>query len=151
MRYLGRQLAAMEGGEAAYCCASGMAAISSTLLALCESGDHIVASDAVYGGTFALLKVGGWQEGRMALSREGCEQAPTAAAWVSAWSTPRPPPPPPPANLLCPLDTHLCEQDFLPRKAGITTTFVPIADLAAVEAAITPKCVGECVWRAAWG
>jgi methionine-gamma-lyase len=57
VRYLGRQLAALEGGEAAYCCASGMAAISATLLALCNSGDHIVCSNAVYGGTFALMKV----------------------------------------------------------------------------------------------
>lgn len=31
------------------------------------------------------------------------------------------------------------QQDFLPLKASISTTFVPIADLAAVEAAITPK------------
>jgi methionine-gamma-lyase len=53
---LGLQLAALEGTEAAYCAASGMAAISSTLFALCESGDHIVASSAVYGGTYALLQ-----------------------------------------------------------------------------------------------
>lgn len=57
MRYLGRQLAALEGAAASYCCASGMAAISATLLALCNSGDHIVCSNAVYGGTFALCKV----------------------------------------------------------------------------------------------
>jgi methionine-gamma-lyase len=56
VRYLGRQLAALEGGEAAYCCASGMSAIAATLLALCSSGDHIVCSNAVYGGTFALMK-----------------------------------------------------------------------------------------------
>lgn len=52
---LGRQLAAIEGTEAAYCTASGMAAISSALLQLCNSGDHIVASNTVYGGTYALL------------------------------------------------------------------------------------------------
>ena len=52
---LGLQLAALEGAEAAYCTSSGMGAISATLLALCESGDHIVASHAVYGGTNALL------------------------------------------------------------------------------------------------
>ncbi len=33
-----------------------MAAISATLLSLCNTGDHIVASNTVYGGTFALLK-----------------------------------------------------------------------------------------------
>lgn len=38
--------------QAAYCCASGMAAISATLLALCGTGDHIVAANTLYGGTF---------------------------------------------------------------------------------------------------
>ena len=52
---LGRQLAAIEGTEAAYCTASGMAAISAAILQLCQSGDHIVASNTVYGGTYALL------------------------------------------------------------------------------------------------
>jgi methionine-gamma-lyase len=52
---LGKQLAALEGTEAAYCTASGMSAISATLLQLCNAGDHIVSSNAVYGGTYALL------------------------------------------------------------------------------------------------
>ena len=52
---LSRQLAALEGTEAAYCTASGMAAISGTLFGLCDSGDHIAASNTVYGGTYALL------------------------------------------------------------------------------------------------
>jgi methionine-gamma-lyase len=52
---LSRYLSAMEGTEAAVCTASGMAAISCTLLQLCEYGDHIVSSDTVYGGTHALL------------------------------------------------------------------------------------------------
>jgi methionine-gamma-lyase len=52
---LGRQLAAIEGTEAAYCAASGMAAISAAVLHLCNSGDHVVASNTVYGGTYALL------------------------------------------------------------------------------------------------
>jgi methionine-gamma-lyase len=52
---LGRQLAALEGTEAAYCTASGMGAIASTLLAICNADDHIVASNAVYGGTYALM------------------------------------------------------------------------------------------------
>ncbi len=51
-----RYLAALEGTEHAVCTASGMAAISSTLLQLVESGQHIVASDTVYGGTHALLE-----------------------------------------------------------------------------------------------
>jgi methionine-gamma-lyase len=52
---LGKQLAALEGTEAAYCTASGMAAISATLMQLCDAGDHIVSSNAVYGGTYALM------------------------------------------------------------------------------------------------
>ncbi|KDP25202.1 hypothetical protein JCGZ_20358 [Jatropha curcas] len=52
---LGRQMAALEGTEAAYCTASGMSAISSVLLQLCSSGGHVVASRNVYGGTHALL------------------------------------------------------------------------------------------------
>jgi methionine-gamma-lyase len=52
---LGRQLAAIEGTESAYCAASGMAAISAAILQLCNSGDHVVASNTVYGGTYALL------------------------------------------------------------------------------------------------
>jgi len=82
---LGRQLAALEGTEAAYCTASGMGAIASTLFALCKAGDHIVASNAVYGGTYALM------------------------------------------------------HDFLPVKAGITTTFVDITDQDAVRNAMTDK------------
>lgn len=52
---LGKQLAALEGTEAAYCTASGMAAISAILLQLCNAGDHIVSANAIYGGTYALL------------------------------------------------------------------------------------------------
>jgi methionine-gamma-lyase len=53
---LGRQVAAMEGCEAGYCTSSGMSAISAVLTQLCDAGDRIVASDTIYGGTFALLK-----------------------------------------------------------------------------------------------
>lgn len=52
---LGRQLAAIEGTEAAYCTASGMAAIAAAIFQLCESGEHIVAANAMYGGTYALM------------------------------------------------------------------------------------------------
>jgi methionine-gamma-lyase len=52
---LARELAALESTEAAYCTASGMGAISAALLQLTDSGDHIVCSRAVYGGTWALL------------------------------------------------------------------------------------------------
>ena len=82
---LGRELAALEDAEAGYCCASGMAAVSGALLQLVDSGDHIVSSDTIYGGTHALL------------------------------------------------------HDMWPRKTGVTTSFVSITDLAAVEAAFTPR------------
>lgn len=82
---LSRQLAALEATDHAYCTASGMAAISGVILASCDSGDHVVASGTLYGGSWALL------------------------------------------------------HDFLPRKAAIGTTFVDVADLAAVERAITPR------------
>ncbi|NMH28753.1 aminotransferase class I/II-fold pyridoxal phosphate-dependent enzyme [Flavobacterium silvaticum] len=54
--YLDKALAAMEGTEAACVAASGMGAITSTLLQLCKSGDHIVTSRTIYGGTYAFLK-----------------------------------------------------------------------------------------------
>lgn len=53
---LSRYLAAMEGTQAAVCTASGMSAISCALLQVCKSGDHIVASETIYGGTHALLE-----------------------------------------------------------------------------------------------
>jgi methionine-gamma-lyase len=53
---LGRQMAALECTEAAYCTASGMAAISGAVLGVCNAGDEIVASNAVYGGTYALFQ-----------------------------------------------------------------------------------------------
>jgi len=52
---LARYLSAMEGTEFAVCTASGMAAISCALLQLCQQGDHVVASETVYGGTHAFL------------------------------------------------------------------------------------------------
>ena len=53
--HLSRQLAALEGTQAAYCTASGMAAISAAVLQLCSAGDHIVASNTIYGGSYALF------------------------------------------------------------------------------------------------
>lgn len=53
---LGRYLAAIEGTEAGYATSSGISAIACALMQLCGPGDEIVASNAIYGGTFALLK-----------------------------------------------------------------------------------------------
>jgi methionine-gamma-lyase len=82
---LGRQIAAYEGADAGYCSASGLSAIASTVMQLCDTGDHVVASGTIYGGTFALFN------------------------------------------------------DYLPTKAGVTTTFLDVSDLAAVERAMTPR------------
>ncbi|WP_179345250.1 aminotransferase class I/II-fold pyridoxal phosphate-dependent enzyme [Winogradskyella ursingii] len=54
--YLGEALAAMEGTETATVTASGMGAITPVLLQLCDSGEHIVSSRTIYGGTYAFLK-----------------------------------------------------------------------------------------------
>lgn len=54
--YLGEALAALEGTETANVYGSGMGAITSVLLQLCDSGDHIVSSRTIYGGTYAFLK-----------------------------------------------------------------------------------------------
>lgn len=43
--------AAIEGGEAAMATSSGMGAISSVLLSLMKTGDHVIAGDTLYGGT----------------------------------------------------------------------------------------------------
>jgi methionine-gamma-lyase len=55
-KYLAEALAAMEGTESAWVTASGMAAITTTILQLCNSGDHVVTSVTTYGGTFAFLQ-----------------------------------------------------------------------------------------------
>lgn len=47
--------AALEGTEDALAFASGMGALASVVLALCSSGDHIVATQHIYGGTSAFL------------------------------------------------------------------------------------------------
>lgn len=75
------RIASLEGGIGALALASGSAAITATILTIARSGDHIVASNAIYGGTFNLL-------------------------------------------------AHTLDD------VGITTTFVDVQDLAAVDAAI---------------
>jgi cystathionine beta-lyase/cystathionine gamma-synthase len=49
------KLAALEGAGAALVTASGMAAISTTLLSVLSSGDHVLAQSGLYGGTHELL------------------------------------------------------------------------------------------------
>ncbi|MFH7016669.1 O-acetylhomoserine aminocarboxypropyltransferase/cysteine synthase family protein [Flavobacterium sp. FlaQc-47] len=54
---LEQRLAALEGGIGAVVTASGASAISTTFLTLLKAGDHIVASNSLYGGTYNLLSV----------------------------------------------------------------------------------------------
>lgn len=79
-----KRIAALEGGSAALAVASGAAAITYTIQALAQNGDHIVAQKTIYGGTYNLL-------------------------------------------------AHTLAQ------FGVTTAFVDVHNLAAVEAAIQPN------------
>ncbi len=74
------RLAALEGGEACIATASGMSAILATLMALLQAGDHIVASNSLFGATLQLFNT--------ILSRFGvattCVSQTDAAAWEAA-------------------------------------------------------------------
>ena len=50
------RIAALEGGVGALATASGMSALTYTILGLAHAGDHVVAASTIYGGTFNLLK-----------------------------------------------------------------------------------------------
>ena len=54
---LEERVAALEGGRAAVASASGMAAEAMALMTLLQSGDHVVAAGALYGGTVTMLAV----------------------------------------------------------------------------------------------
>ncbi len=54
--YLSQALAKMENTETANVTASGMGAITSVLMQVCKSGDHIISSRTIYGGTYAFMK-----------------------------------------------------------------------------------------------
>lgn len=55
-KYLADALARLEDTEAAIVTASGMGAISAVVLQICNSGDEIISSRTIYGGTYALFK-----------------------------------------------------------------------------------------------
>ena len=60
---LEKRSASLEGGSAAVCAASGMAAIFLGIHTICEAGDHIISSASLYGGTdtqfrYSLPKMG---------------------------------------------------------------------------------------------
>lgn len=54
---LQERLAVLEGAEAALVLASGMAALTTAILTVCGSGEHVVAARSLYGGTHRLLDV----------------------------------------------------------------------------------------------
>ena len=53
--YLAKKIAALEKTEAGMIFGSGMAAVSTTLLAFLQKGDHIVLQETLYGGTYNLV------------------------------------------------------------------------------------------------
>ena len=53
---LSRYLAAMEGTEMGVCAATGMGAITSTILQICTMGSHMISSHTIYGGTHAFIE-----------------------------------------------------------------------------------------------
>ena len=55
-KYLAQALAKLEDSEDAIVTASGMAAISCTILQLCNAGDEVISSRTIYGGTYAFFK-----------------------------------------------------------------------------------------------
>ena len=55
VRALEENIATLEGGEDARACASGMAAITTAVLSAARKGDHVVATDTLYGGTQKLF------------------------------------------------------------------------------------------------
>ena len=93
---LHEKLAALENAEAALVTASGMAAISSTLLTVLSSGDHLLAQDCLYGGTHDLIasdlgRLGiahDWIDGEEASSWSGGLRPNTKAVYVETVSNP---------------------------------------------------------------
>lgn len=78
-----RRLAALEGGEACVATASGMAAISSTIMSLVSAGDHVVAARQLFGATLQFFGI---------LSRFGVDSTLVPLADTQAWAraiTPR--------------------------------------------------------------
>ena len=53
---LGQAIAEMEETEGSILTSSGMAAITTTILELCNSGDEVISSQTIYGGSFAFMQ-----------------------------------------------------------------------------------------------
>ena len=77
---LGKKIAALESTEVGMIFGSGMAAVSTTLLAFLNAGDHIVLQKTLYGGTFNLVEEEFSKMGIEYTFTSGLEQADFEAA-----------------------------------------------------------------------
>src|SRR5262245_33565198 len=100
------KLAAIEGGEAAIATASGMAAISTSLLAHVEAGDHVLAQSNLYGGTHDFITKD--------LTKLGVTHTLVDAADASSW------------------ERHLTPRTRLFYAEAVTNPLLQVGDLAAV-------------------
>ncbi|OEF99184.1 methionine gamma-lyase [Vulcanibacillus modesticaldus] len=57
VKLLEDRIAVLEGAEAAVAFGSGMGAVSAVIFSLLKSGDHIIATDAIYGGTYSFFSM----------------------------------------------------------------------------------------------
>ncbi|MFA7505465.1 MAG: O-succinylhomoserine sulfhydrylase [Burkholderiaceae bacterium] len=73
----GRRLAALEGGQACVATASGMSAISATIMSLTRAGDHVVSARELFGATVQLFGI---------LGRFGVSSSFVPLADTSAWA-----------------------------------------------------------------
>jgi len=76
-----QRVAALEGGTAALLLASGQSATTYAILNIAESGDHIVSSSSIYGGTYNLFK---YTLAKLGIETTFVEDQDDAAAWAAA-------------------------------------------------------------------
>jgi O-acetylhomoserine (thiol)-lyase len=76
-----QRIAALEGGTAALAVASGSSAITYAVLNIASSGDHIVSSSSIYGGTYNLFK---YTLARLGIEVTFVEDQDDAAEWAAA-------------------------------------------------------------------
>ena len=75
------RIAALEGGTAALLLASGQSATTYAILNIAESGDHIVSSSSIYGGTYNLFK---YTLAKLGIETTFVEDQDDPAAWAAA-------------------------------------------------------------------
>ena len=105
------RIASLEGGIGAVATSSGQAAETLLLTQLCDAGDHIVASSALYGGTFTLMNV--------TLRRLGIETTFVAPDDPQAF-----------ADAIIPGRTKLLYTEIIANPAGTIADLEALADVA---------------------